>query len=290
MTTSRDAQSFARTAAHLPRGGRSSQEALAERADLSARGLSDLERGLSRAPRLHTLSQLAEALALSPADREALLRASGRLSQSDVGDAPAPACRPVRRARLPDAGCSGATASGRVARLSAPRRVRLVTLVGPGGVGKTRLAVHDRHVATARLRFPTASRSPRWRRSAIRPSCWRRSPRPSASAKPAMRRSRAASSLALRSRRMLLILDNCEHVLEAAPIVADVMCAAAAACSVLATSRARLRIQGEHVFLVRPLPRARAGDTSAEDTRAWPSVVAVRRARPGRPTGLRSDR
>ena len=65
------------------------QEALAERAGLSARGVSDLERGLSRAPRLHTLSRLAEALGLGQTEREDLLRASGRLdTPSEVASSP----------------------------------------------------------------------------------------------------------------------------------------------------------------------------------------------------------
>ena len=51
---------------------------------MSARGVSDLERGLSRAPRLQTLTRLADALGLDQVQREDLLRASGRLG----GDAP----------------------------------------------------------------------------------------------------------------------------------------------------------------------------------------------------------
>ena len=53
-----------------------SQEALAERAGLSKRGISDLERGARLAPRLETVRLLAEALALADADRAALLAAA----------------------------------------------------------------------------------------------------------------------------------------------------------------------------------------------------------------------
>src|SRR5262245_42894215 len=53
-----------------------SQEELAERAGLSRRGISDLERGLSQAPRLETVRLLAEALALGNEDRTALLTAA----------------------------------------------------------------------------------------------------------------------------------------------------------------------------------------------------------------------
>src|SRR4051794_38535681 len=100
MATVPDSHSFARMLRHYREGAGLSQEALAERAGLSTRGLSDLERGLSRAPRLHTLSRLAEALALSTADREILLRASGRLSERPLTDAAAETT-PPRASGLP---------------------------------------------------------------------------------------------------------------------------------------------------------------------------------------------
>src|SRR5689334_18810559 len=53
-----------------------SQEALAERSGLSARGISDLERGLRRLPRLETVRLLADALPLDPDDRAAFLIAA----------------------------------------------------------------------------------------------------------------------------------------------------------------------------------------------------------------------
>ena len=53
-----------------------SQEALAERAGLSRNGISDLERGARQAPRLETVRMLADALALTEADRQAFLAAA----------------------------------------------------------------------------------------------------------------------------------------------------------------------------------------------------------------------
>src|SRR5690242_2211416 len=53
-----------------------SQEALAERAGLSTRAVSDLERGLHRSPRLETLNLLAQALSLSSQQRALLLAAA----------------------------------------------------------------------------------------------------------------------------------------------------------------------------------------------------------------------
>jgi non-specific serine/threonine protein kinase len=57
----------------------------------------------------------------------------------------------------------------------------------------------------------------------------------------------------LRDLQMLLVLDNCEHVLDAMPLVAEVL-AAAPEVKMLATSREVLRLSGEHEFLVQPFP------------------------------------
>src|SRR5215203_2268372 len=80
-TTFADALRQLRTAAAL------SQEDLAERAGLSLRGVSDLERGLRRAPHLSTVRMLANALQLSSADRQALLAAARPGSLSETADA-----------------------------------------------------------------------------------------------------------------------------------------------------------------------------------------------------------
>ena len=58
----------------------------------------------------------------------------------------------------------------------------------------------------------------------------------------------------LRSRELLLVLDNFEHLLEAAPLVSELLTAAPGLC-VLATSRAPLNLTGEHQYTVAPLPQ-----------------------------------
>src|SRR5262250_2457343 len=66
-----------------------SQEGLADKAGLSARGLSDLERGARRAPHPSTLSRLAEALELDPEMRRALVAAARPKSDRSVRPQPA---------------------------------------------------------------------------------------------------------------------------------------------------------------------------------------------------------
>jgi len=73
---SADRGSFGEVLRRVRSGAALSQEALAERAGLSKRGISDLERGARLAPRLETVRLLADALMLSDADRQSLLAAA----------------------------------------------------------------------------------------------------------------------------------------------------------------------------------------------------------------------
>jgi predicted ATPase len=75
---------------------------------------------------------------------------------------------------------------------------------------------------------------------------------------------------ALAGRELLLVLDNLEHLLLAAPAIADLV-ASVPGLTVLATSRAPLRIRGERVFPVGPLPAPDPED-DAEGLRASPAV------------------
>jgi transcriptional regulator with XRE-family HTH domain len=114
------------------------QEELAERSDLSARGISDLERGARLNPRLVTVRQLAAALQLVDADRAALEKAGYRPRVPQ----PREAVLPVSRSHLPVQLTSFVgrdQEQAEIERLLATNR--LITLCGPGGIGKTRLAL-----------------------------------------------------------------------------------------------------------------------------------------------------
>ena len=123
------------------RGARSlTQGELAERARLTAKAVGALERGERRHPYPHTVRSLADALELDPEERSTLVSATSR--RAGTGDRTAP--RPVTPSSLliavgPVIGRDDEV-EALVAVLRRPFR-RVVTLTGPGGVGKTTLAL-----------------------------------------------------------------------------------------------------------------------------------------------------
>ncbi|MDQ3699908.1 MAG: tetratricopeptide repeat protein, partial [Chloroflexota bacterium] len=145
--------------------------------------------------------------------------------------------------------------------LSQPH-IRLVTLLGPGGVGKTRLAMEvAAHVCTA---YPDGT--------ALVPLATLTDPAlvGAAVAQALGVREVGGEALSdtlrthLRDRRLLLILDNLEHLLPAASLVAELL-AACPGLAVLATSRIVLRLLPEHVFVVPPLAVPESVDSLAPD-------------------------
>jgi predicted ATPase len=128
--------------------------------------------------------------------------------------------------------------------------VRLLTLTGPGGVGKTRLALQ----VAAGLREVFADGVVLVELAAVRdPSLL-----PSAIAQALGLHERGGQPLgeiltaSLHDKHLLLLLDSFEHLLEAAPLVADLL-RVCEGLTVLVTSRAALRVRGEQEFSVPPL-------------------------------------
>ncbi|MFD6418510.1 BTAD domain-containing putative transcriptional regulator [Streptomyces sp. NPDC060194] len=139
-------------------------------------------------------------------------------------------------------------------------RGRLVTLTGPGGVGKTRLAVEAARrqagggfpdgvwlVELAGLRGGPADLAP-----AVAMVLGLHDDAPSGPVPSGGPAARLAT--ALRDRTALLVLDNCEHVVEAAAALAASLLESAPGLRVLATSQEPLGLTGETVVAVEPLP------------------------------------
>lgn len=128
--------------------------------------------------------------------------------------------------------------------------VRLLTLTGPGGVGKTRLGI--RVAAEMEEDFPDGvsfvSLAPVEEAGLVVPAIARTLGLKDGGEEPPRERLKAY----LRQKRLLLLLDNFEHVADAAPVVSELL----ASCSrlkVLAISRSVLRLSGEHEFEVPPM-------------------------------------
>ncbi len=133
--------------------------------------------------------------------------------------------------------------------------VRLVTLTGPGGVGKSRLVVE-----VARRLGPAFADGVRFVELAAVPAADLVPAAVAAGLGLTTSAGRLSADLVsyLRGRRLLLVLDNFEHVVSAAGLLAELL-AAAPGVVVLVTSRVVLRLRGEHEFAVPPLPVPPAG-------------------------------
>ncbi len=233
-----------RTAAAL------SQEALAERAGLSVRALSDLERGVHKTPRLETVRLVAEALGLPDADRADLL-AAARPERSIIAAAGPKRLTSLSVLPLPPTRLIGRDDEvAALSRLLAQDDVRLVTLTGPGGTGKTHLALTVATGVAGRYRDGVVFVD----LSALTDSDF---VMPTIAAALGVRELGGetlpeAVGRYLRDRRLLLVLDNCEHVLGAASDIAALL-AACPHLAVLATSREPLHIRAEREIEVEPL-------------------------------------
>ncbi len=128
--------------------------------------------------------------------------------------------------------------------------VRLVTITGPGGAGKSRLALEAGGAGGTRPARPSRRASPP---SPTRSSCPRRSPGRSASAMRPRTTSWTRSRMRSSGTHALLVLDNFEHLASAAGRIAELL-DRVPDLDVLVTSRAPLRLSSEHVVPLEPLP------------------------------------
>jgi predicted ATPase/DNA-binding SARP family transcriptional activator len=148
------------------------------------------------------------------------------------------------------------------------RRSRLVTVVGPGGVGKTRLAVEagSRQASRFDAGVRLADLSPIDDDAAVVTTI---------AAAFGVRAVAGADPLKAVCRTIaggeaLLVLDNCEHVVEAARAAVNTLLDHSATLTILATSRQPLAVSGEQIWLVSPLP--------LPDRRGGPNEIAASEA------------
>lgn len=158
---------------------------------------------------------------------------------------------------------------------------RLITVTGPPGVGKTALALHLAHELADRFEDGAIFVPLDLIREADQV--------PAAIARALALRETPDRTVAesvqdhLAARHVLLVLDNFEHVIDAAPFVADLL----TSCTdlvVLVTSRAPLRIRAEQQFPLEPLPTGDSGGNGADATASPAVALFFARARAVRPS------
>jgi predicted ATPase/DNA-binding XRE family transcriptional regulator len=248
------------------------QEELATIAGLSVHGVSALERGERRRPHVETVRALCAALDLSGPTRDALLASARAPARATAVDELNHVSLP-----LPLTALLGRDPDVKALRdLLADPATRLVTLIGPGGVGKTRLALEvARAIADEseyRVRFVGLAAV---RNSAfVAPAIAEALGVPDDTAVDLPRRAR----LACEGQPTVLVLDNFEHVLDMAPLVADLLISVAT-LRVVATSRAPLRVRGEREYAVGPLALDVEVRSPADLARAPAMRLFVERAR-----------
>ena len=244
-----------------------SQESLAERARISASAIGALERGARRAPYRETVALLADALGLSLTERAELEAAADRAR----GRASGPGAERQAKHNLPARLTSFVGRDEEIAAIKALLHThRLATVTGSGGIGKTRAALevarqllgdgHDEawfvdlspvadgvfvagaiasvlDVALAQVADPLPS-----------------------------------LAAGLRTRELLLILDNCEHVIQEAATAAATILRACPGIVILATSRERLAIEGEGVYRLPSLPLPTQAPATTEEACAFAAL------------------
>jgi predicted ATPase/transcriptional regulator with XRE-family HTH domain len=263
-----DVPTFGRLLKRYRRTAHLTQEELAARAGYSSHYISMLERGV-RFPQSLTVNMLADALALHEVDREAL---------HTVAVPHPPEAVPVQRVLPPSLPLLGREQdTAHIMRLLCGDDVRLLTLTGPGGVGKTALArqvaatlapdfadgtafVDLSAVQHPEVVIPTIARALNLRAMGTRPV-----------------RERLIAFLG--EREMLLLLDSFERVAEASGAVGD-LAALGPRIKLLITSRIPLRLQAECEFRVQPLapPELRGIQPAGKLLQSPAVALFVRRA------------
>ncbi|MGA7284741.1 MAG: helix-turn-helix domain-containing protein [Candidatus Cybelea sp.] len=241
------------------------QADLAERARISINGVGALERGYRRSPQRETIALLGDALALRDEQRAEFVAAAARsVSPRRIGGASGQ--RPERAAgNLPLALTSFIGRENELDEIARRvRQYRLVTITGPGGIGKTQMALR---VLNALHKGPCVyfvSLAPLLDGSLVIAAI------ASAFGLQKMPNRPLIDTLVayLKNMTVLLVLDNCEHMICDAAAVADELTSGCPNVRILATSREPLRVAGERIYQLSPLSLASAVSLFADRARA----------------------
>lgn len=279
-----DAPAFGDLLRRFRRARALTQEGLAERANVSARAISDLERGARTHPFRETAHLLAGALGLIGLERETLLAAAARPSRATGGVAEGRSLSGVPHVPQPRTSLIGRNrALTALCDLLRDERLPLVTVIGTAGVGKTRLilAAAEDLADTFPDSVVYVDLSPLSKPDQVMQAL--------ATGLGILDQGAIPLAEAVRRRlvrqRLLLVLDNFEHLLEAAPLLSELL-HAAPGVQMLVSSRAPLRLNGESLFALGPLPAPGAdGEISLPELFDYESVqlfaVRAQAAQPG---------
>lgn len=281
VTSTGDRTAFATLLRALRQRASLTQEELAARAGVTAYAVSALERGTRTRPYPHTVRALADGLGADDADRAALAAAA----RPDTDEPAEAAAAPVTGLVVPTTRLHGREDDLAAVRGFVDRGARLVTLTGPGGVGKTRLAA-------ALCEALAASHPDGVAQVSLAPLADAEEVMPTLARALRLTTTDAAEALDvvvahLATRRVLLLLDNAEHLLSAGPGIARVV-AGCPDVTVLVTSRAPLRVRDEQEYAVAPLAVPDEGTDTLAGLRAAPAG-ALLLDRAGAVTGAAPD-
>ncbi len=250
------------------------QDELAERSGVSVVTISALERGVRRAPYRNTVALLASALELGGAARGELEAAAVRGAARGARAAPA---HEVLRDNLPWQATPFIGRSAEIAELEELLHTqRLVTVTGAGGIGKTRTALKVAgRLARGGRRVVFVDLAPLSEGSFVLGRI------AAAAGVHLSGREETGTELlnALRALDLLLLFDNCEHVIDDVGGATNAILQGCAKVTILATSRERLRLAGEAVYCLLPLPLPSKDQVSAGSSQGSAAIeLFVRRA------------
>jgi predicted ATPase/transcriptional regulator with XRE-family HTH domain len=268
------------------------QDDLAEQIGYAGATIRKIEAGLRR-PSHEIAERLAQLLIANPDQRSAFVRAARTTPTSDETSRPAdqPHTQALPSVPAHPAVCASLPTSptpligradelAKLMRLLSDPACRLITLAGPGGAGKTRLALQAAKQAAARFAHGAAF-------VALAPCATTEALVPASAEALGFALCRPTDAQAqlldyMREKELLLVLDNLEHLIDGAAELLAAISRQARGVKLLVTSRERLRVQGEWVAEVGGLPTP-PSDSAGAIERSSAVALFLRQAHQARP-------